>query len=112
MANLIFQQASVIFKNNIAEQIFVTKLNNLIPQMDLNTFQYIAKDILTQLWNAAVDSHFLPNENDSLLLNLLSRARELNANEILALLKKIHLTEIEQNLQLGNICRELGLLEE
>ena len=112
MANLIFQQTGIIFQNNISERIFVIRLNNLIPRMDLNTFQHIAKDILTQLWNTAVDSHFLPNENDSLLLNLLSRARELNANEILALLKKIHLTEIEQNLQLGNICRELGLLEE
>lgn len=114
VADVIFQQAGVVFQDNATESIFASRLNELIPRMDLNAFQHIAKNTLMRLWSMVETSYYHLKENNilPLLFNLLSKARDLKDNETLTSLKKIHLIEKEGNPQLSDICRELGLLEE
>lgn len=108
VADIIFQQAGVTFQNNITAPMFNRRLNELIPRMNLNAFQHIAKSTLMKLWSMVETS---PSKLP-LLVNLLRRARELGANEIVTSLKKIHLTEGIRDQLFWDTCRQLGLLEE
>ncbi len=110
MKRLIFQQAGIVFQNNLSKQEFATRFVELIPTMDQDAFQLIAKNILMELWNRiTTDANPLNQDEKLLLIKLLSKIEEIKAYGMLNSLDKIHI--VKQDQQLVDICGKLGLLK-